>query len=385
MAQLRRRFRFRSGEERRSARGPQDPAGGSSAATTTPTRGPDAAPSGAAETATPPDATPAGPIASTPAASPAAPSPAAPRAPETTPRTIPQTTASPAPAPADTTSGPATDPVTDPATLTATTPPTEPERPTQPRGRGSRKPATTPEKADRGEVLRQAIGVLAAAHLPLGVLVGTVVGAGVALTGRPADEAALAGLAVLVVLAATGLGNDVADVERDRETQARGKPVASDLLPAGNAAFVAICLAVVAVPLSLRHGTLAGAALLACLPVGWAYNRWLRRTALSPLPWIATSGLLLLFVSYGGPGWGLWGGPPTVEIAAAVAALAVGLHFLTSLPDLVADNRTGVRHLPLRVALRLGAPRLLLLSGLITAAAAAAVVLVALGPGLRQG
>lgn len=346
MAQLRRRFRFPSGEGRRAARGPQDPPT-ETPPTAEPERAPVTAPAAAAEPAARPE---------------------------------PETAATQAPA---TEEPPATPAPTAPAPTTPTdTDHTPPKR--SRRTREKTTPQAPAEKADRGELLRQAIGVLAAAHLPLGVLVGAGVGAGVALTGRPADEAAFAGLAVLVVLAATGLGNDVADVERDRETQARGKPVASDLLPAGNAAFVAVCLAVVAVPLALRHGTVAGAALLACLPVGWVYNRWLRRTALSPLPWILTSSLLLTFVAYGGPGWGLWGGPPTWEMTAAAAALAVGVHFLTSLPDLVGDNRTGVRHLPLRIALRVGAPRLLLLSGLVTAAAVVAVVLVALGPGLRQ-
>ena len=44
------------------------------------------------------------------------------------------------------------------------------------------------------------------------------------------------------------------------------------------------------------------------------------------------------------------------------ALLGVGMHFLTALPDLVEDNETGVRHLPLRIALRTGAPRLLWIS-----------------------
>jgi hypothetical protein len=40
----------------------------------------------------------------------------------------------------------------------------------------------------------------------------------------------------------------------------------------------------------------------------------------------------------------------------------VGVHVLTSLSGLVEDNRAGRRHLPLRLALRVGAPRLLVLS-----------------------
>jgi hypothetical protein len=44
------------------------------------------------------------------------------------------------------------------------------------------------------------------------------------------------------------------------------------------------------------------------------------------------------------------------------AALGVGVHFLCALPGLVADHEDGVRHLPLRVALRTGATRLLVIS-----------------------
>ena len=50
------------------------------------------------------------------------------------------------------------------------------------------------------------------------------------------------------------------------------------------------------------------------------------------------------------------------------ALLGVGIHFLDALPDLVEDNETGVRHLPLRIALRTGAPRLLWISTAYTAA-----------------
>jgi hypothetical protein len=47
----------------------------------------------------------------------------------------------------------------------------------------------------------------------------------------------------------------------------------------------------------------------------------------------------------------------------AAALLGVGVHVLVALPGLVHDNRAGRRHVPLRLALRVGAPRLLVLSG----------------------
>ena len=50
------------------------------------------------------------------------------------------------------------------------------------------------------------------------------------------------------------------------------------------------------------------------------------------------------------------------------------MHFLTSLPDLVVDNQARVRHLPLRIALRTGATRLLIITIVLTVAVLAAIV-----------
>ena len=48
------------------------------------------------------------------------------------------------------------------------------------------------------------------------------------------------------------------------------------------------------------------------------------------------------------------------------------------------DNETGVRHLPLRIALRIGAPKLLWISVTWTALAAAGIVVAGLTVGLAQ-
>ncbi len=50
------------------------------------------------------------------------------------------------------------------------------------------------------------------------------------------------------------------------------------------------------------------------------------------------------------------------------------VHFLTSLPDLVVDNQAGTKNLPLRVALRTGAPRLLVVAIAVTVVVVAAIV-----------
>ncbi len=59
------------------------------------------------------------------------------------------------------------------------------------------------------------------------------------------------------------------------------------------------------------------------------------------------------------------------------------LHFVTTLGDLVADNKSGARNLPLRMALRIGAPRVLVLTILLTTAAVASLAVAVLTIGLR--
>jgi hypothetical protein len=100
------------------------------------------------------------------------------------------------------------------------------------------------------------------------------------------------------------------------------------------------------------------------LVVAVAGNRLLRSTALSWLSWALAFALLPAYLSYGGWGGGAQGAPPTVAITVAAGLLGIGVHVLVALPGLVDDNRAGRRHLPLRLALRVGAPRLLVLTSI---------------------
>ena len=236
------------------------------------------------------------------------------------------------------------------------------------------------ETRRRGQLLE----LVRCAHPGQSVLLGVGVGVAAAAAGRPAREAVVAGLAVLVAQLVLGLVNDVVDERADLRSGASGKPVAEGVVPAGNATFLAVVLLLLLVPLSLQSGTVAGGALLLTVVVGFVHNRWLHRTWLSWLGWAATFGLLPAFLSYGGWGGGRHGGPPTVAITLVAAALGVCLHFLTTLPDLVADRQSGARNLPLLIALRTGAPKLLVVSAVATAAAVAGLVLVGLRVGLHQ-
>ncbi len=236
----------------------------------------------------------------------------------------------------------------------------------------------------RSEVPGQVRALLGCTHPRQTLLIAVLVAVAALVSGRPLRESLVAGAAVLVVQAVLGIVNDVGDSERDAASGATGNPVADGRIPAGNATFAAVCLAIVSIPLSLQNGTAAGAALLLTLVSGFLYERALRRTVLSWLPWAVSFGLLPAFLSYGGWGGGVHGDPPTLAMTGLAALLGIGVHFLTALPDLVADNKTGMRHLPLRIALKVGAPRLLVISIAWTVLVVIGIVLAALSVGLRQ-
>jgi 4-hydroxybenzoate polyprenyltransferase len=206
--------------------------------------------------------------------------------------------------------------------------------------------------------------------LAFAVVVGTLV----ALTGRPAREIVVSAVTVLVAQLIMGLVNDVLDVDRDRMGGAKGKPIAEGIIPAGNASFAVAVLLLLVIPLSLQNGTEAGLYVLATLVVGFVHNRWLHTTPLSWVGWSATFALLTFFVTYGGWGREADGSAPLTTFVVLCALLGFCVHFLTSLPDLVVDNQAGTRHLPLRVALRTGAPRLMVIAGVATLLVLVAIV-----------
>ena len=69
-------------------------------------------------------------------------------------------------------------------------------------------------------------------------------------------------------------------------------------------------------------------------------------------------------------------------MTALAALLGVGVHVLRALPGLVPDNQDGRRHLPLRIALRVGAPRLLVLASVLTGLVVVAMLVVGQAVGL---
>ena len=230
----------------------------------------------------------------------------------------------------------------------------------------------------------QAVSLVLASH-PLPTLSMTVaLAAAAALSGRPGVEVGLVAATVLTGQLTVGWLNDVVDRDRDRQVGRQDKPVAMGWIDPGTVVVATACAVLLVIPLSVANGTAAGVAHLAAVASAWLYNFWFKRTVLSWLPYAVSFGLLPAFLSYGGLGGGMHGGPPTVAMTVLAALLGVGIHFLNVLPDLVEDRETGVTHLPLRIALRIGAPRLLWVSVTWTALVGAGIVIAALTVGLRQ-
>jgi 4-hydroxybenzoate polyprenyltransferase len=233
-------------------------------------------------------------------------------------------------------------------------------------------PQKTAQKAPQAP--GQIRSLLRAVHPRQALAFAVAIGVLVALTGRPFREVLVSALAVLVAQLIMGLLNDLLDVDHDRMGGAKNKPIADGIIPAGNASFAIVVLVLLVIPLSLQNGTQAGLYLLATLVVGLVHNRWLHTTALSWVGWAATFALLTFFVTYGGWGGDADGSAPLTAFVVLCAVLGVCVHFLTSLPDLVVDNQAGVRNLPLRVALRTGAPRLMVVAIVATVVVLAAIV-----------
>jgi len=71
-------------------------------------------------------------------------------------------------------------------------------------------------------------------------------------------------------------------------------------------------------------------------------------------------------------------------VTVLAALMGVGVHFLLALTDLVGDNHNGVKSLPVVVALRIGAPKLLIVTATYLVLVTAGLVVAGLTVGLHQ-
>lgn len=228
------------------------------------------------------------------------------------------------------------------------------------------------------------VAMVRAAHPALGLATALGLAGAAALSGRSDREVAAVLATVLVGQAVLGWHNDLVDRTRDASRDRRDKPLAQGQLDPGAMWFWLAVGVLLLVPLAVFHGVWAGLAYLGSVTVGILSNVLLRRTWLSWLPWAASFALLPAFLAYGG-----WSGrgqeaPPEVSVTVLAAALGVCVHVLASLRGLVADHQDGVRSLPLRIALRTGAPRLLWITLVATALVLGGLAVTAGRVGLTQ-
>jgi 4-hydroxybenzoate polyprenyltransferase len=246
-----------------------------------------------------------------------------------------------------------------------------------------------PDEASSGSTRRsfsQLTPVLLAraAHPRQAALSAATMAVAAAVSGRAAREVGLVCVTVVVGQALLGWDNDLVDESADRTAERADKPLVAGTLDRGMLTFALACAVLLVVPLSLSSGITAGLAYLLSLLAGLLGNRWLRQGPLSWLPWAVAFALYPAYLAYGGWGGGARGHPPTVAMTVAAAVLGVGVHVLTSLKGLVDDNQAGRRHLPLRLALRVGAPRLLALTIAFCALVGVAIAVIGSTVGLSQ-
>lgn len=261
-----------------------------------------------------------------------------------------------------------TEPVSDPAD--------EPETPAKdaveegsapPKAVEPSEPAEPAERAATGQPAPSyllPVLLVRAAHPRQALATAVGVAAAAALAGRPTREVLVVLATVLVGQSVLGWHNDLTDRERDRRHDLPGKPVAQGRLDAGTVWFVLICGVLLVVPLAIASGVTAGCLYLGSLLIGALGNLVLRQGVLSWLPWAASYALYPAYLSYGGWGGEALGDPPEPAMVALAALLGIGVHVLRALWGLVPDHADGWTYLPLRLGVRLGASRLLLVTSL---------------------
>ena len=161
-------------------------------------------------------------------------------------------------------------------------------------------------------------------------------------TGLPLDERWL--LTVISVAGSqvfTGATNDLVDRTRDAAAARLEKPIATGRLSPNAALWVASGGLALQLAASLRLGALPLLLGAAAVASAAAYNLFLSRTPLSPLPYLVSFGLLPLWVA-AGVGQPLERVLPAVPLAATFAAAA---HLANTLRDWDGDAATSSRSL----------------------------------------
>lgn len=160
----------------------------------------------------------------------------------------------------------------------------------------------------------------------------------------------LAAPAVLAGELSIGWSNDYFDAGRDTAAGRDDKPLVSGILSERTVLAAALAALAVSVGLGFAVSWPTGFVNVLMMAAGWSYNAGLKATAASGLTYAIGFGLIPAFAASTFPG------QPSARpwTIAAAALLGLGGHFANVVHDLAADQATGVRGLPQRVAERFG-------------------------------
>ena len=195
----------------------------------------------------------------------------------------------------------------------------------------------------------QLIRALALSCHPIPSVAVTAISAGlVALADLPIGRGALVTGTVFTGQLSIGWSNDYLDAERGRAVLRSDKPVATGVMEPRVAGIAAVVALILTLALSAALGWPGGAAALATVLCGWAYNLGLKATVLSWLPYAIAFGMLpaVATLSASPPRW------PAAWALTAGGLLGVAAHLANVLPDLGDDVATGIRGLPHRIGAR---------------------------------
>lgn len=193
----------------------------------------------------------------------------------------------------------------------------------------------------------------------------TAISAGLALLAAlPPGSVLLVTAAVLAGQLSIGWSNDWLDAARDAAVHRADKPVAAGAIAVRTVRSAAVAALLACVALSAALGWRAAAASLTVVACGWGYNLGLKATAWSWAPYAIAFGSLpaIATLARPEPAW------PAGWAVAAGALFGVSAHLANVLPDLTADEATGVRGLPHRIGARataVAAPALLWVSSMV--------------------
>lgn len=229
-----------------------------------------------------------------------------------------------------------------------------------------------------------AIQLLQAAHAKQAIGTALAMGLVAAVAGRPAREAGVVLLTVLVGQTILGWHNDIVDRQRDQAHGLTGKPLAMGRISSETVWYAIIVATLLLVPLAITTGIQAGCLYLAAVAVGMLGNVLLRTGIFSWWSWAVSFALLPAYLSYGGWGGQAVGSAPETVIVALTALLGIGIHFTRAVWGLVADHEDGWTYLPLKLGLKLGATRLLALSTLFTVLVVIALAVMSAKVGLSR-